>query len=666
MTTLRPLLARTALMLVALAIPVYPCGGPDHYDIDAPLATADEFLQAVEVIDDFDYRPRAELRFLYPFVMARAPQASALWGHAYGMWGDDVPALVDTAAHFSLGVEEDAFADAGAAGDARALERAARALVDAAFEVPAIVADESQPSIRRAVEALELTGAPRLARDLTPALVQRLYAPATTGASPRDNAPLPAWVQPLLALRVLPRDSIPVWGASHPRSVREGSVAFVALQLAMKHGIPDGWASEVRDSVPPERWRLFAAMHDDWERRFPRHPLAPWVAASRIRLAYFAGDTAAAWNGALALYPAHRARALEEMRYLVRQGFDPPSLDDPRIDDLLRAALIGEVTIDGDRWRAEWERAARVDAPWGVAMRDRLMWHAARDTTNVLHLAPQALVVSAASLSPTGRSLRLIALIRRGRTAEAIAQADSLGSDSAVAPMKVQLLLAGRRWRDALAAPGVSDEARQYLVRVLAPDSVLAALVANGAPLVAREARRTLAIRAAAAGRWSAAAGMLGGEEGVRAASWRRVHSLAADSSLAGRLAFARYMRGQNGKLLWGNDKTWYRSLNWRLQALEDSTRAAFNPLLPWSASDERAAIGRHFRDGFEMYLAVRTYADFLSRAPRADARRRAALREADATYNWLVNWDNNNSSFWSAALEGEGIGRVIRQAGRQ
>ena len=73
-----------------------------------------------------------------------------------------------------------------------------------------------------------------------PALVQRLYAPATTGASPRDNAPLPAWVQPLLALRVLPRDSIPIWGASHPRSVREGSVAFVELQLASDfcNGIP--------------------------------------------------------------------------------------------------------------------------------------------------------------------------------------------------------------------------------------------------------------------------------------------------------------------------------------------------------------------------------------------------------------------------------------------
>ncbi|MFN8667061.1 MAG: hypothetical protein U0164_07610 [Gemmatimonadaceae bacterium] len=666
MPRLRPLLARTALMLIALAIPVYPCGGPDHYDIDAPLATADQFLQAVEIIDDFDYRPRAELRFLYPFVMARAPQASALWGHAYGMWGDEVPALVDTAAHFSLSAVDEAFTAAGASGDARRLERTARALVDAAIEVPAIVADEWQPSIRRAVEALEVTGAPPLARDLTPAVVQRLYGPETAGSQSRTAATLPAWAPPLLALRTLPRDSVPVWGEAHPGSVREGSVAFVMLQLSMKRGIPDGWANEIRDSVPKERWRAFAAMHDDWERRFPRHPLGQWVTASRIRLAYFAGDTATAWNGALTLYASHRARGLEEIRYLVRQGFDPPSLDDRRIDDLLRAALIGELGIDGDRWRAEWSRAARVDAAWAVAMRDRLMWHAARDTVNALHLAPEALVVPAASLSPIGRSLRLVALIRRGRASEAIAQADSLGTDSAVAPMKVQLLLAGRRWRDALAAPGVSDEARQYLVRVLAPDSVLAGLVTNGAPALAREAAWTQAIRTASAGQWSAAAAMLGTSARVRAAGWRRVQPLAADTSLAGRLAFARHMRAQNGKLLWGNDKTWYRSLNWRLQALEDSTGAGFNPLLPWRAAAEREAIGRHFRDGFEMYHAVRAYADFLARAPRSDVRRRAALREANATYNWLVNWDNNNSRFWSEALEADGIGRTIRQAGRQ
>jgi hypothetical protein len=66
------------------------------------------------------------------------------------------------------------------------------------------------------------------------------------------------------------------------------------------------------------------------------------------------------------------------------------------------------------------------------------------------------------------------------------------------------------------------------------------------------------------------------------------------------------------------------------------------------------------------MYHAIKGYADFLARAPRSDARRAAALREANLTYNWLVNWDNNNSPFWADALEAEGIGRTIRQAGRR
>src|SRR5512143_1128109 len=117
MPATRTLALRTAFLLVALAVPVYPCGGPEHHDIEAPLATADdELLQAVEVIDDFDYRPRAPLRFLYPFVVSGAPQASAHWRHAYGLYDVDPPAQVDTTARFSLEREASAFARAGARG----------------------------------------------------------------------------------------------------------------------------------------------------------------------------------------------------------------------------------------------------------------------------------------------------------------------------------------------------------------------------------------------------------------------------------------------------------------------------------------------------------------------------------------------------------------------
>lgn len=663
MPNVRFLLVRATVLLAALAVPVYPCGGPEHYDIDAPLATADAYLQAVETVDDFDFRPRPELRFVHPFIAAQIPRASAMWTHAYADAAWNTPAALDTSAAFSLDAPVAAFDSAAQRGDARALSVAARALLNEALTIPAVVADDYQLPVRRAVEALELLSAPAAAAAMTPALVRRLYV--ANRPSDGEAGLLPAWAQEALALRTLPRDSMAAWGDAHPQSSRQGSLRFVGLQLAMKRGIPDGWAREIRDSVPPARWREFEAMHDDWMRRFADHPLAPWVTLSRLRLAYFAGDTATAWNVALGLYGSHMPRAVEEMRFLLRQSFYPPTLDDPRIDDLLRSALLGEVPIDGARWRREWERAQRVNAPWAVATRDRLMWRAARDSAKTLRLPSAALDVPASSLSPIGGVLRLVALIRAGRVRDAIARVDSLGGDSLVAPMKVQLLLAAHRWRDALAAAGVSGESRAYLVRVLAPDTVLAALAASGGAL-ATEAQRTLATRTAAAGEWSAAADRLPLRDASRRAAWRATQALAADTSLGGRLAFARHMRARNGTLFWGNDKVWYRSLNWRLASITDTVTVGFNSILPWTSADEVRAIGRHFRDGFEMYHAVRAYTDFLARAPRTDGRRAAALREANLTYNWLVNWDNNNSRFWEQALEEEGIGRAIRQAGRR
>ncbi len=203
-------------------------------------------------------------------------------------------------------------------------------------------------------------------------------------------------------------------------------------------------------------------------------------------------------------------------------------------------------------------------------------------------------------------------------------------------------------------------------MRVLAPDSVLDALSRTGDPFLSREARRTRALRRASAGDWTGASAMLPPVDSARARRWRATAALAADTSLAGRLAFARYMRAQNGRLFWGNDKVWYRSLNWRLRAIRDSTFGGFNPILPWRVEDEVQAVGRHFRDSFEMYFAVKAYADFLARLPKGDARRAAAVREADQAYNWLLNWDNYNATYWAEELEAEGIGRTIRQAGRR
>src|SRR5262252_3242873 len=113
----------------------------------------------------------------------------------------------------------------------------------------------------------------------------------------------------------------------------------------MRTGIPDGWASSIRDSVPAARWDELDKLHTEWLRRFASHPLADYVRLSRARLSYFKGDGARAWDELLAMYPRHRERVLGEMRYLVQQGALPASMDDPRLDWPLRAALVGEMPL---------------------------------------------------------------------------------------------------------------------------------------------------------------------------------------------------------------------------------------------------------------------------------------------------------------------------------
>jgi hypothetical protein len=291
----------------------------------------------------------------------------------------------------------------------------------------------------------------------------------------------------------------------------------------------------------------------------------------------------------------------------------------------------------------------------------------ARDTGSAARTLPEGFPSSPRALTPLAGVFRLIALTREGRVAEALVQADSLGADSVVAPIRAHLYLTARRWGDALAEPQLPREAKQYLVRVMAPDSVLQRVLRGTDAPLARDAARAMATRRVAGGDWTGGAQLLPKGDAARAAQWSRARSLSADTTLAGRLTYARWLRDMNGRLLFGGDKIWYRSINWRLWALDDSTSPReFDAALPWSPREERDAISRHFNENFEMFLALRAYVDWLESAPAGDARRRAVVREADRAYNWLVNWDSNNSQYWQRELERQGIGATIRRAGRR
>ena len=78
----------------------------------------------------------------------------------------------------------------------------------------------------------------------------------------------------------------------------------------------------------------------------------------------------------------------------------------------------------------------------------------------------------------------------------------------------------------------------------------------------------------------------------------------------------------------------------------------------------ERAKIEAHLRSTTELYYSLGAYARWLDGATRSTPGLVAVVREADQVYNRLVNWDETNSRFWSAALTKSPEARSIRRAG--
>lgn len=665
-----------ALALGALiATPVFPCGGPEHYDVSAPLVRPERHLEAISVdYDDLDWRRRSELRFLAPFLEGGKTKGAALWQLAYRDQPPPHDVAFDSSATFGVERVVDRFEHAITSRGADEMVASSKALVDTLLDTPAIVAAEFQPVAKRAVALLE---AAAVATPTDLATFRSLFA--ADGATPADLAALPPWGRDWLETRALPRQQLAEWGRTHPRSARAPSAMWVAVGEAMRRGIPDGWATTMRDSVPSARWRELAAVHADWLARYPTHAMAQWVRLSRARLAYFQGDTTTAWDILLDLYARAPTRAVAEMRYLLQQSFSPPSLDDRRIDDELRAALLSEVAVTPSQWSNYWRRADAAGAgAWRRLTKERLLWQAAGglsvsyDGTGLDSVPrtplPSAFPMTPAALSPMAEAFRLLAMLRAGRDREAISQVGTLGSDSLVAPLKAHLLLAAHRWTDAIATPSLSTDSKEYLLRVVAPDSVLFAVRKGGEPKIGVLAVRAQAMRLVGRGDWRGGANLLLPSEGARRDAWLANAVRAADTTLAGTLAYARWMRQRHGALLGAPDKVWYRSVSWRLAELKGGPgyRAQFDARLPWRASDEEAGIVADLTASYEMYHAVRAYARVLERMSPTDTRRRSVVNEANAAYNWLASWDNNNSSVFRDELEREGIGGIIRRAGRR
>ena len=653
MTRLLPRVAIVTVLMLAGSGALHPCGGPESYPIDAPLAPPHSYLEGLVEQDLYTGERRPEVRFLYPFLVARPEAFGALWELAYG---PDVgpPGLPDS----SLVVKDSGglgLATALDRGDLAGAEHEARAIVERVLDMPATQADRYQLAFRRAIELLEL-------RDS----LAKAPAGDLAGTLARLRSPLES----------LPRSEMAAFAAAHPNHPRAPSLRYVGIQEAMKSGIADGWPEDVAKNTPPDEWARLAGLVDRWLADYPRHPLADLVRLTRVRLFHLQRRDQDAWRVALGLYPRRPARALGEMRFLLLTGY-LSGLDslvfDPSVDPPLRVALLGEIpagAVSAAEWGRLWKFAAdHREEPWAETLEERLLRKVAEwpDTTPLPPGFPGA--TSGPPDRLRGQTewgyFRALALLRAGDAAGALAQTEAPGMPADAAPLRVQLQLRRGAWSQALNDPKLDPYARQYLVWVLAPDSVLASMAKADGP-AAPEARLARAVRARRRDGWAEGVRLIQGADSAMVTRWRRAARLAADTSLDGLLAYARFLAATpNLYFALTPRHAWFRSVEYRRTALLASERRG--PwVLPWRADGERAAIERHYLDTSAEYEALGAYAAYLDRAPPRTPGYAAVVREADRLYNGMINWDHTDPGFWAKLLPGSPEAQAIRRAGRK
>lgn len=630
MKALAVLVAIAAALGATLDSPkdVEACGGSSYGDF-SPLLPVDHTLALITHPDgewaswgNFD---REELRFLYPFRQAAPAEHQALWDFAHG-GGGSPPRRSLAQFEAALG--------AGKLADAQA---EARALVDSIYALPPVIAAERRGDFELGVEFLELV--PRL-RGLPPDVVAAYF----TGGK------LPAKLPPVLAAASQVRAGRLPSPRGHPRA---GSIELESLVRDFQKRVPNGWSDAIRKEVPENTWKELEAAVDRFLRRHPKHPLADEARLWKIRVHYFRGDYAAAWQLAFAMYPDRRVRALAEMRYLLVMGHPPAKAEvDALGDPLLVTALTSEATLDAERFQRRWALAeANPDLPWAENLRVRLLAWAARSAGP--GGLPKGFPEETLRRSALAQKLRAAALIKAQRWDDAREQLQSIASDPEQARLLAQLYVARGEPARAAEVVELNDDGRRYLIRVLIDDGALGRLAKSRLPRVRRDALIELAARAARRGKWNETVRYLTAAAPERAALAKKLGKLATSRAPDAELELARFFDAHVGELFFEADPGFYRGMSLREEQ---------------AGAGEKAKIAAALLRSHERWLALEAYTRWLAKHER-DVRAKGVLDEADRAYVRLTNWGGSDGFFFGrypksskTVAELRRIGRNIRQ----
>jgi hypothetical protein len=617
---------RTLVLLAALLafarIPsdTAACGGPDYADL-GPVAPLDATLAMIIDLDtdggaSWGAQVAPEFRFLYPFWKARPAELEALWHFAYDE-AADIPAPSVAALETAL--------RAGKVADA---EREARAIIEGVYRMPPVPAAHHQVLFWRAVEVVDL--APHLTGLSADAVRAWFFGPtAPTGVAPALAAALSA------RRGYETRAALPA-ASGNPRAP---SIEYWTLQQHVRSRIPDGWGDAVRHNTQPAVFNELLRETDAWLGRYPRHPLGDLARLTKSRIRYFQGEYDAAWDNALALFPARRVRALSEMRYLLLQNAYPSARVTAKIQDFeLTTALVTQDSLDAARFPILWRRARA--APPGVTrtnLEERLLAWAAQNTSP--GKLPPSFPIDAEEPTPLWGKLRAIALLKAEQWDRAREQLALLPPSDERTRLSGYLLVRTGHPEAAAALPGVDPRARQYLIGALLTDAQVDSLAKSDDAKIRAMAEFEAAVRRARHDQWGEVVGLVDKSRADRAALFRSAKDVALGKGADRDLAWARFLDAHAGELFSDGDPGFYRAVSDREEKLPSGAR-------------ERTQIRDMLMRSTERWLALESYTRWLLAHPHApDAR--DVLDEADRVFNRLINFGGADTFFWGRTAKG-------------
>ena len=616
---MRRLTIRCGVLLATLgASTALACGGPDVADVGACVASPGVAVNSL-VNDGSEENDLEPFRFLDPFVLAHRPLATDMANRAY-QDHEFVPAVDTGFAAFEAALTKH---------DRKAAHEAANKVIATLLALPAPFATPFAIQLSRAVEYLELE--PSLSALDVAVADQWLVSRSST-------ASLPLPLEQARQIALAPREDLAKLLAADPKQLRAPSLELAVLRQRMAKEIPDGWPG--KDTVAP--WKELLAAHDAWLARYATHPLADLARLQKVRVLYLHADNKAAGQVLLELLKRLPGRATWELRHLLLTyrsiEAELTTIQDPV---LMTALLRGSTPLDGPIWAALWARAQQSPKePWAKNLEERLLANSGA--------AGKALPLEARQNAVLWMQLHTAALLTAQQPAAALAQARLLDKTDAVsARLWSQAALRSGEWREAVELSGVDEPARRFVLQVVMPEPELEKLATTPGPRRS-EAALALAGRKLGDGEWAAGAALLQPVDPKRAALWSEAAKRAADASGPGRLAFARWLKKQ--PLFAPTDTAHSRGLKSRLEQKVPTDQPLLAMVLLRTGSRERA---------------LEAYAQALLQLPAKSKEASAALREADALYNELINWDAGWGEAYPEALRDSHAAELIRAAGK-